>query len=267
MPMRFQPIGTSTTVCVWIFSIVAMNEESRNPVLVVSHERSGTHFLMNTLAAEFGYVSKPHADFDQPVVNINFFAPTAIERFFTETHRNKPEVIRKSHHQFDFFKTVFPNVVKRTNVFYIYRDPRSVAQSFRHFLNGWNWFEGPKVDTAGKFIRAEPAGQLLRYQYHQLPNMLQRWRVHVEGWVDAAVRYPEITLVRYEDLNENYDDVVDAIARKKAWHRQYAERPKIDENTILKSQRGSSSNRYTDDDIEFFRQEIGTAMRKLGYDI
>jgi hypothetical protein len=28
-------------------------------IIVASHERSGTHFLMNTLADNFGYVSEP----------------------------------------------------------------------------------------------------------------------------------------------------------------------------------------------------------------
>ncbi len=32
--------------------------------MVVSHERSGTHFLMNTLALNFGYIAKPWINFD-----------------------------------------------------------------------------------------------------------------------------------------------------------------------------------------------------------
>ena len=32
--------------------------DHRRPIMVVSHERSGTHFMVNTLAARFGYVSR-----------------------------------------------------------------------------------------------------------------------------------------------------------------------------------------------------------------
>jgi len=35
---------------------------SAAPVMVVSHQRSGTHFMMNTVAACFGYVSNPWLD-------------------------------------------------------------------------------------------------------------------------------------------------------------------------------------------------------------
>ena len=45
-PMRFQ-------------ANLALFPDERPAVMVVSHERSGTHFLMNALAACYGYVSRP----------------------------------------------------------------------------------------------------------------------------------------------------------------------------------------------------------------
>lgn len=108
---------------------------------------------------------------------------------------------------------------------------------------------------------------MLRYQYTQVPNILHRWRVHVEGWLDGADMCRNITVVSYEMLNDRYDDVMDAIAKRKGWQRRYGEKPKADERTILKSQQHSDTNHYTDEDLSFFRQEIGPTMHMLGYEI
>jgi hypothetical protein len=45
--------------------------------MVVSHERSGTHFLINSLSESFNY-SKKSLDFDHTDVNINYYAPENI---------------------------------------------------------------------------------------------------------------------------------------------------------------------------------------------
>lgn len=251
-----------------------MKLPNSKPVLVVSHERSGTHFLMNSMAAEFGYVSKPFVNFDQPQLNINYFHPDSVLKYFVKTKSTRPDVIRKSHHQVAFFEPHIESLLEVLDIFYIYRDPRDVAHSFRHALNEWGWFEGPKVASASDFIRAAPAGQMLRFQYHQLPNMLERWRVHVEGWADkasrtpaiAAVKYSPITMVRYEDLDRRYDETMSEIASQKGWTRLAGQRPAIDQNTILKTNRNSETNVYTDSDVEFIKIQIGPTMRKLGYD-
>lgn len=90
------------------------------PVMVVSHERSGTHFLMNSLASEFGYVSNPVIAFDPPVVNINFFSPPTIEDYFQKTKGRRSRNIRKSHHQFDFFRPVISSIGSNIHIFYIF---------------------------------------------------------------------------------------------------------------------------------------------------
>ena len=53
----------------------------KRPVMVVSHERSGTHFTMNSLAACFGYASMPWIDLDHDVFNINYHDPRILTQF------------------------------------------------------------------------------------------------------------------------------------------------------------------------------------------
>lgn len=244
-----------------------MNQPARLPLMVVSHERSGTHFLMNALAAEFGLSASPPVHLDRPAITLNFYSPGAVAAFFAKTRNRKVDSIRKSHHQLAFFAEQLEDILAHIRIFYIYRDPRDVAHSFRHFLNALKWFEGPKLAQAGAFIRAAPAGQLLRYQYHQLPDMLDRWRVHVEGWLDAAERYPQITTVSYEELDRDYDAVLDRFAAANGWSRRHAKRPQIDENAILKSRRECPSNVYSEADLDYFRIRVGPLMRRLGYEI
>src|SRR5215469_1383683 len=62
-----------TTFCMRVDGNFAVFQEMRPAVMVVSHERSGTHFLMNALASCYGYVSAPWVDFDRPTFNINYF--------------------------------------------------------------------------------------------------------------------------------------------------------------------------------------------------
>ena len=238
------------------------------PILVVSHERSGTHFLMNALAAEFGYTSRPMVNFDHGGASINFYDPGSILKYFMTTEAQRPEVLRKSHHQVAFFERALRHVVKHVNIFYIHRDPRDAMHSFRHAMFGWKWFEGPRVETAGEFIRAAPCGQMLRYQYHQHADMLERWKVHVEGWTAAAERFPErITVVRFEDLEGGYDAALDRIAAARGWARQRGPRLEIDRDSILTSHRDSPSNVYTEADLAWFRDRVGPTMRRLGYEI
>lgn len=243
-----------------------MTEPTR-PAYVFSHERSGTHFLMNMLETEFGFSSWPPIDIDPFVQGKNYFSRKRITDMIESSRDEKVERLRKSHHQAAFFKGNMRRLVLRADVFYICRDPRDVTHSYRHFIQDMPWHEGPEHETAGAFIRAAPEGGMTRYQYHAVPNILQRWRQHVEGWMAAASQYRGITPVRYELLRDDYDTVVDAIAKAKRWTRRRGPRPEVDRQTVTKSKRDDPSNRYSPEDIAFFRSEIGETMRKLGYEI
>jgi len=237
------------------------------PAMVVSHERSGTHFLMNTLALEFGYRSDRIIPLDYNPVNINYHNKENIRDFFVKNKYYKPNYLRKCHHEYSFFQGIIGEILNHIRIYYIYRDPREVLHSLRHYLNAWSWFEGPKTDCPSSFIRMAPAGAMMRFQYYQRPDMVDRWRVHVEGWLEAAETYPQIIVVKYEELRDRYDQVVDAIAQDSAEARLYGGPPEMDKLTILKSKAGAPSDRYTDEDLDHFRKRAGATMRRLGYEI
>lgn len=174
------------------------------PVMVVSHERSGTHFTMNSLAACFGYASLPWISLDSSDFNINFhYAPMLRDALQAVVGLQAANII-KSHHEFGFFADIIGDL-KGLDIVYVHRRPADVMSSYWRFVHTWPWNEGPKTATALEFASATPAGQLMRYQQTERATMLDRWAAHVGGWTEAADRYENVHTVRYEDLDADYE--------------------------------------------------------------
>ncbi len=176
----------------------------RPTVMVVSHERSGTHFLMNAVARGYGYIADPWVDLDYNHLGINFFAPRELARALAWFADQRTANLIKSHHAVDFFEPVLGALLSKMRILYIHRDPVAVMASFSRLINEWPWREGPKRDSVVAFAAAEPEGQLLRYQIRQRRNMLDRWAAHVEGWTKAARGQRNLRVVRYESLRDDY---------------------------------------------------------------
>lgn len=242
--------------------------EMRPVVMVVSHERSGTHFLMNALASCYGYVSTPWVDFDRPTFNINYFyLPEVRDLLLALADRPMANVV-KSHHTADFFNGELRRISERYVVFVICRDPVAVMDSFWRFIHQWPWAEGPKTTDARSFVSAEPSGRLLRYQMRQHRDMLHRWSAHAEGWLAAAEDLPRVVIVRYEDLDGNYEATVRGFSKHLGRPPEAIVRPARDYNVIPSGPRDPVGNgRPTDLDAlrQLCRERVGRTMAKLGY--
>jgi hypothetical protein len=241
----------------------------RPSVIVAAHERSGTHFLMNTLAHCFGYVATPWIDFDYSSVNINFHSARRVAGFFKQFHGYNVASLFKSHHNYAFFQPVIEEVLGEFIVFYVYRDPRDVMVSYWKLVAGLPWHEGPKTATCREFVRAAPEGQMLRYQTRQAPSLLHRWRAHVDGWtreVPAGLRH-RVCFVRYEDLHGRYEASVDAIATFLSEKPLSYRRPSPRENVVFPSQGtiGAHREHFDQADLDWFREVAGETMTRLGY--
>jgi hypothetical protein len=178
-------------------------------LIVVSHERSGTHFLMNTLAMNYGYVSNDWIDLDLNMP-INFWHPDNMMDILKTVQDEPIANIFKSHHQVDFFLPVMEKLFKHFDILYIYRNERDVLESFYRHLNDLEWHAGPKVENAVELAHAEPCGGMLRYQWRQHKTCLERLRTHVFGWLQGvpAKHKNHVFYVRYEDLDEHFDETV-----------------------------------------------------------
>ncbi len=239
------------------------------PVMVVSHERSGTHFLMNALSYTYGYTAEPWIDVDLHNAAIDFSSPSSTTASLEIQAADPLLRLLKSHHSAELFGEALERIAETFAIFYVYRKPGAVMTSLWRHLNGLAWDEGPKLADPLALARAAPTGRLARYQAQPYPTMLKRWAAHVEGWLARANTDARITPVRYEDLDGDYDATVaalsDAVGRAPATS---ILRPPADVNVIAMGlDRGTApaslAVRTALD--AYCQQEIGPFLRRLGY--
>jgi Sulfotransferase domain len=247
---------------------LSLGPTASKKIMVVSHERSGTHLLMNALELNLGFVADPWLNLDYEL-GVNLYSHHSLCFYLMNRMHNAPVLnIVKSHHQLGFFAPILPYLTDQFHIFYIYRDPRDVMVSFWRYIWTHTRDEGPRTETVGAFMRAEPSGGMLRYQKKQVPTVLERWKVHVEEWVGAADRScaEGICLVRYEELCLDFEATIDRIARhlERPWSPP-ARRPDPRRNTISPGSGSIGSHRavFEAQDHEFIATKVGSTMRDL----
>ncbi|MDQ7787563.1 MAG: sulfotransferase domain-containing protein [Thermodesulfovibrionales bacterium] len=243
-------------------SVTAMKK-----IIVVSHERSGTHFLMNTIALNFDYIAQPWINFDFQL-GINFYHSATLRNFFESINQKPLKNIIKSHHPFGFFAESIDYLADTYHIFYIYRDPRDVMLSYWEIMQKLSWDEGPRSNTVGDFMRSAPRGAMLRYQKEQMATVLHRWKSHVESWVGFAEQQDnKIILIRYEDLNIHFNDTVGMIGKKIGQLADSHKRPGIGENVVVpgKGKIGRHREHFRVEDYKFVEDTVGATMSVLGY--
>lgn len=235
-------------------------------VMVVSHERSGTHFLINAISTAYGFPPKHYLSLDPALLLINFYVPRTLANVVAEAAKKRPNSIIKSHHAVAFFDGVIDDILKETLVFYIHRHPVDVMISFWRYVHSNRWREGPKPDDAVAFAGAEPEGQMLRYQMHQRPTILHRWAAHVDGWLAAAAIRPRLIPVRYDDLNREYEKTITGFAPLFGTQPANLIRPARDRDVIAGRPKTALAEPDRDALAELARTHVGDTMRRLHYD-
>jgi hypothetical protein len=186
------------------------------PVMVCSHERSGTHFLINSIAANSCFSTDPFLNYDlMPLGSfLNFYDRNSVKAFFARLVDYKCASIVKSHFACEFFLDQGKNFMLSgmSKILYVVRNPVDVMLSYHRFINYFPWQQGPKIKQAIDFLNAAPEGQMLRYQSAQGGTILDRWKLHLLGWLrTAAQNESNILVIRYEDLDRNHEFVVKKI--------------------------------------------------------
>lgn len=194
---------------------IAVDDRVHWQVMVSSHERSGTHFLINSIAKNCRYSNQPLLSFDYPPLGsmLNFHDPEAIKGFCTYLNNRRCSSIMKNHFAAEFFYGAngfaLPSTVK---CLYIYRDPVDVMLSYKRFVDSIRFPEGPKLDSLEEFMSSEPRGRMMRHQHNEKGSVLRRWEDHVAGWIETAGREKNVRCITYHDLAGNFEAELEGIA-------------------------------------------------------
>lgn len=245
--------------------------EPRPAVMVVSHERSGTHFLMNSLAACFGYVSVPWINFDIGNENVLARHTRAQLRQTLLGLAERPLAnIVKSHHTADFFTGELNNLTQRYFVAVIYRHPADVMLSFWRYMHHYRAADdaGPQTADPIAFAKAHPSGLIDRYQTQPCASMLERWAVNVRSWHLAAQSNTRIAFIRYEDLDRKYEATMRSLAPFLERDPHSFARPARDKNVVPRGPEDPMGTRTAPDVLALRKlcwETVGDVMQLLGY--
>jgi len=242
----------------WAFNLLA----PKTPFYVISHERSGTHFAINTLfrntyvAQTFSYVGDWLGPYGKPETRYQH-----LDRFREEwPERRRTGGLIKSHCDSVTFVKHFP----KAKVVYVLRDPRDTLVSFFHYLNsealyGTNpGLANQRCRDFSEFLR-RPATDYLRMGFFEdanFDNVVGRWASHTHGWLAR----PEVCVLRYEDLKSDYRACVRRACRSVGLLPRLRQQAVglQDGASILprKGVVGDWKNMFTVEDEEFLQREL-----------
>ena len=200
--------------------VLSCSERVKIPLMVCSHERSGTHFMMNSISECTEYTVSPFLNFDYMPLGslVNFFSKESMNKFlFSLQEIRKNEY--STHCVNSIIKSHYPLSLLDHNknfcrVIYIYRNPEEVFISYWKFLHRWNWLEGPKLSSPLELIKTNPKGQSQRYQIENYTNYFERWASHIIDAKNASRNSSNIVLVNYSELKNNFEKTIEYICHK-----------------------------------------------------
>ncbi|MFT5422769.1 MAG: LPS sulfotransferase NodH [Phycisphaerales bacterium] len=254
------------------------------PVLVVSHERSGTHLLIDALRRNFAACCARPKRFANPHDWIYFSAdrlreghPRAVgtnaaERALARAQRP----ILKAHMTPDFpglrpeNREWFLDRARAATTLHLHRDGRDVLCSY-HRLRLRASAETPP--TVSAFLRSKVEGH----------NVVRFWAEHTRAWLEAE----DAVSIAFESLLTEPDATLQSIARALGLARKAVARPLPERGTSPWPARFSrltgrleSSNlvslgpvglpgrwqdAFTRDDRAYFHEQAGEILQRLGY--
>jgi hypothetical protein len=187
----------------------------KTPFYVVSHERSGTHFMINTIFAN-AYV-RPHLRYVGDWLG-PYDRPESRHRHLEDFRREWPlwkngGGLVKTHADAHLFREWYP----AAPVVYVWRDPRDTLVSFFHYLNSDELhrtnpsLESQRCESFAEFLR-RPLTDYLKHGFSDaasFDSVAARWASHVSGWLSV----PDICVIRFEQIKSDFRRVVRDICR------------------------------------------------------
>ncbi len=174
------------------------------PIIVASHQRSGTHLTIDLLRRHFPDTNprlRPletlhHLYIDMDSFNPGHHNPMTVETALRLLTRN-PRPLIKTHTFPDVtlckpeFRPIVERIFERAQTLTVVRDGRSVMLSLQRFEMPWN----PDAHV--------PFGEFIRSHYEGLPRPAY-WDAHVRAWQ----KVPNCLTVRYDRIIKKTSDAI-----------------------------------------------------------
>jgi sulfotransferase family protein len=219
-------------------------------ILVISHERSGTHLLINSIAFNTKQYNTGYEE-------IHGVDPDVILAKIKEDSKAK---ILKSHHTLDVLDPILEEILEHCIVFYISREGKdTLASCYNHYVK---YYE-TDYNSFDEFLRGKHAPKFITDNYmlpgQEYANMPDKWSQHVEKWTKrAAEKFGWIYHLTYEQLLYDFSTCLDLICnalgetrpeipRKPGLH-DLAVQPRIGRS-------GDWVNFFNQDDLDFFNEQ------------
>ena len=186
------------------------------PFYIITHERSGTHFLINTLFKN-AILHKPYLNVGEWPGPFNSEGRSRqfahIDAIAKDWERVQARVsVLKSHADHDLYQARYP----QAKCIYVLRDPRDTLASFFYYLNSETLYRNNpdmadhRCRSFSRYLR-RPLSPSLRWNYSvndAAVDVADRWARHVRSWQDA----PHCLTVRFEELKLDYVGVLCRVA-------------------------------------------------------
>lgn len=190
------------------------------PIVVITHERSGTHLLINCI----NYVNKGQfytIGYTSNKKDFNLKGYTHITRKDIMSNAYIPDSVSKSHHQVEFMTGYVDFLFEKYKVVYVKRNLCDVLTSYYKFIPKPGQKNFPSIDE-WVFNKPDDIGHRYLQPYSPDPhviiepeNYVHRWYLHTSGWLKYA---EQMLVVNYEDMLLDYlnqkQKIEDFIERK-----------------------------------------------------
>jgi hypothetical protein len=176
------------------------------PTIVITHERSGTHLLINCINHDakgrfetIGFTS------DQRDFNLKGYKHTTYKHIMSSAYVS--DSVNKSHHQVQFMEDYLDFLFSKYRVIYVKRDIKDVLNSYYKFIPKPEEKNFPAFEE-WVFRKPDDIGRKFLQPYAPDPhvviepeNYVHRWFLHTNGWLKHK---DKMLVVNYEDMLADY---------------------------------------------------------------
>jgi len=255
-------------------------------VMVASFQRSGTHFLINTLASNFagledGWVDVVHAEDNKWVKDLK--PDNLREKIREQLIELYPESDMrqcvKTHYQAYFFQQFWDELCERYDLFYIVRDPRDTLAACFNYYNKTNYEVFIKEEDFSKFLRADlrdvrTETQPYSYSFIKPRNIVDKWQQHLISWL--PYRDKGVTFVHFSDLKNDLAGVLREIGVKTSLRQEKGEvtpvtindsryRPDFNDAELNRGRIGAWRDYFESDDLEFLESQLLDEVKEVAF--